>query len=71
MNLKVLLIIVAGILCMCALFIFPPWKAHGVFAGHFRVDQVLWMDFDKQRFKVEQAIIVTITYLAAIMLWRK
>ena len=55
MSYKVVILI--GIFAMGVLLIIPPWKSHGLYAGHFRIDHVTWMEFDSKRFCLEQSIV--------------
>jgi hypothetical protein len=56
-------------LTMVALVVCPPWKAHGEFAGHYRIDQVAWMEPDHTRLFVELFIVVLVTGLVIVKLW--
>ena len=67
MNSKVILVITIGLLAIGTLFFVPPWKAHGVYGGHFRVDRVAWLELDTKRFYLEEGAIALLTLGAAIM----
>ena len=71
MNLKVLTVLLIGIFAMAALFVYPPWRAHDVYAGHHRVDRVRWMEPDNQRLFIELGMIAVVTGLLAFKLWGK
>jgi hypothetical protein len=70
MKTKVFLILLAGLSSMVVLYFFPPWKAHGSFAGHIRIDRS-WLEFDFRRFYIEQGLIVVITLVLAWRVWWK
>ena len=56
---------------MAVLLVYPPWEAHGEYAGHYRIDQVAWMEPDHTRLYLELSIVVIITGLVAVKLWGK
>jgi hypothetical protein len=70
MNVKVLIVILAGISAMIVLFFIPPWKAYDSYVGHFRIDSVAWLEFDFKRFCIEQALIAAATLFLAAKVWR-
>lgn len=71
MNLRVFAVAVVGISSMVALLFFPPWKAHGAFAGHFRVDRVAFMELDTERLLLEQGAIALATLLLGFAFRKK
>ena len=71
MNRRVLIAFVCGVAALVLLFVFPPWKAHGIYSGHIRLDQVAWMDFDVRRYRIEQGVIVLVTALVCAVFWTR
>lgn len=56
---------------MATLLVFPPWIAHGEYAGHYRIDRVAWMEPDHTRLYFELFIVVLVTGLVTAKLWGK
>ena len=71
MNIRVIFVLFLGILSIAALLVYPPWKAHGQYAGHIRIDRVAWLELDHTRLYVELGLIIVTTILVAIKLWGK
>jgi len=71
MNLRVWVVALVGISSMAVLLFFPPWKAHGMFAGHFRADRVAFMELDTERLLLEQGAIALATLLLGFAVRKK
>jgi hypothetical protein len=73
MNGKVFLVTATGIAFMAILFVFPPWKLDGHYAGHLRID-LLWgfgWELDVKRFFIEQIFIALASLILAVKFWKK
>jgi hypothetical protein len=71
MNIRVLIVLFLGLFSIATLLVYPPWKAHGEYAGHHRVDQVAWMEPDHTRLYAELGIVVLIMGILTVKLWGK
>lgn len=71
MNFRDFVVALVGISSAVALAFFPPWKAHGVFAGHFRIDRVAFVEFDTERFFLDQGASALATVLLGFVLRKK
>lgn len=71
MNIKVWIVVLAGLLGMVGLILIPPWELGGDYRGHSSIFNTAFMSIDMVRLVVEEGVVLLATLVLSIVFWRK